>query len=1669
MDIHRCRFMPYNPQAINALAFSHPPSAGLAGRGVPTLRLAVGRANGDIEIWNPLRGAWVQETVLRGGKDRSIEGLAWTLDPPEDGPDGGSGSSSKLPGRLRLFSIGYSTTVTEWDLEQGRPLRHSSGNHGEIWCLAAQPRWQPTQRGKDGKWLPPAEGEFTGQNLAAGCADGSIVIFSTANEELSFLRLMRPSTKRARVLSVTFQNRHTIVAGYADSSIRLFDIRSGQLLRTISLGKGPNGGAKELLVWSVKCLPDGTIVSGDSAGEIRFWDGKNYALIQRLSGHLADVLDVAVSADGETVISGGADQRTVVYRKKDSEKGDKKARWAEVMHRRYHSHDVKAFAVYETRDISIAVSGGPDAAPVVLPLREFGKEHHRKLSSLPQIPQLSSSPSSRLVMSFWDREISIWRMLRGPTSANEATEGKRHRLVGKVLIQGEENITSAVLSSDGKILAVATISNVKVFAVRRRKGDERGVLRIQKLDIPPELAEEGARVLNISPDSRWLCVVRPNSDVYLARFEIPAVSTEKPQILPQLVKVNRVSRHTRHEKASHGTLGHYERTIRCVVFSDDSKILASGDLSGCVDTWVLKTRGMAGDSDDESDDDDDEQTAIDGERWCQSATESPIPRLKSGVVLMSFRPQGRRENEDRLMVLTSEHQLIEFEALDGKLSDWSRRNPKAYLPAEFRGVKDRAMGWVWDLFGNRERLWLYGTSWLWMFDLSKDFPSPEELESEAGNTNDQLVKASASQKRKRELLEEEERERKKPNSGAGDRIPHTQADISIGTKIRKITGNDDSQGVWVSLERERPRAAAAAADEEEEEDALEHDEAFATANEADMARLRRENPDVEATGTPQKQTPARHNRLLALIDKVEGTPSRKLDELDVFASPAPQPLIDLENAAAQANRQWWHTYKYRDILGIVPLSLLPQLDNAGHLSDDSVNSTHLEVAVVERPMWDVELPGRYIRCDSNSALDGRPFLTGVGARVPRHFSSIAAPSDPTSQWSDEGFVWSKEDVFPTLIGIRGQPQPGFVFHDACWQLLQRILHPHSVDVECLYDLCLSCPANHKGWLDWGHTYGELMERHPVGGYPWEDVYITGFVRRYLLSNKVSPLKFSKSTPLDAPEIRRALAECRVSGEPGKLEGICSISVAFRQAPDCFQNLPQEILEAIQMLLPSQSVANARLAARSFATLPLTQTFWASRFDWEQERGFCIEARHPSFSPASEQRRRDWKDLYERTALAGLPSGQQHNRMRVWRCLRDLASLLLECPLTEPGMRRALQPPHEIGIPDPNWRTVGGDFAPRTTTGAAAPAGMPCRVIYEQIVSVPSKVKSIAVSFRTFANTRYISGLRFVLDDDAQDLPMGYVVPSSEAWLCFDADGSDLTGLIVAVGPRGIKALRAVTSHGAMSAWAGSPDGLPQTVRLCMKDAIHTLKGCFDGFKMVSLSVPASMQPLFPSSTATTYSLRSMGLWYPTPPPTHLNLHDDCFAGCAPRSSSEYRPLVLVAFGGVQGSLLPHLDRLSVTVSKAAIVGVDFFYTQSSGLPCLQACLSTASQDESNKIPFSIDGPGGERLTGLHCDSSVDRGVTSLKVSTTYNRSFTFQPSAVPILKLPTDPFIPQRLKKASIPTGETLTGVYFMHDPRFGMLGLGPISEDLNRQVVAPSIEEEIWKLSASIFLQEGY
>ena len=340
---------------MNALAFSHASYAAISKKSPATpatLRLALGRPNGDIEIWNPSSGLWCQESILRGGKNRSIEGLAWVQDPEDVDKQG-----FRIPGRLRLFSIGYSTSVTEWDLAERKPSRHSGGNYGEIWCMAVQPR-SSVKTGKHVVTNGVLEPET--QSIAVGCADGAIVLLSTADLDLRFTKLVaRSSKKRARVLSLTFQNRSIVVAGHADSTIRVYDIRNGQQLRNMTLGAGPKGGPKETLVWAVRCSSDGFIISGDSTGTMCFWDSKTYALVQRIKAHDADILDVAVSADGQSVFSGGMDRRTVCYKRSGIDgKPEMHSRWAKVSHSRLHEHDVKAMAAYEGKTLSILASGG---------------------------------------------------------------------------------------------------------------------------------------------------------------------------------------------------------------------------------------------------------------------------------------------------------------------------------------------------------------------------------------------------------------------------------------------------------------------------------------------------------------------------------------------------------------------------------------------------------------------------------------------------------------------------------------------------------------------------------------------------------------------------------------------------------------------------------------------------------------------------------------------------------------------------------------------------------------------------------------------------------------------------------------------------------------------------------------------------------------------------------------------------------------------------------------------------------------------------------------------------------------------------------------------------------------------------------------------------------------
>lgn len=521
-------------------------------------------------------------------------------------------------------------------------------------------------------------------------------------------------------------------------------------------------------------------------------------------------------------------------------------------------------------------------------------------------------------------------------------------------MQGEESITSADLSSDGSILAVSTVAELKLFRLHHRSE----TLRVHKVEINRGVSRRAAKLLQFSPDSKWLATTGADDSVQLQRLLGNNKSRQIPNAWPKAVGLKRLRRDLAKAKNKDSSLGNYNRSISCLAFSTDSRILAVSDNSGFLDTWVLEgyedltqeddvEPGRVGSSlsSDDEDSEEDSPTVILGQHWIRNPAASLLVKLPAAPSVLSFRPsntqsasaQGNgntavhptRHNphphshdlphgEDRLFVITAKNQMYEFNVLSGKLSDWSRRNPTSSLPRAFRDLRDRAKGVLWDIGGRSERIWLYGVAWLWMFDLSKDLPvvGHELNELQAANG----INGDVSLKRKREN-EVSTSKHKRRDTGAGSKISETELGVGIGRKIRKLNGADVNGGEWISLDREQ-------------ESASDEEGSYVLADEHNSAlvKIRRGTGDVaQLLNGPADET-----------DASETDDTRLAKRGDDERPP------------------YWHTYKYRPILGIVPLGTETDDDDAAVDEEAGDNSpSGLEVALVERPLWEVDLPPQY--------------------------------------------------------------------------------------------------------------------------------------------------------------------------------------------------------------------------------------------------------------------------------------------------------------------------------------------------------------------------------------------------------------------------------------------------------------------------------------------------------------------------------------------------------------------------------------------------------------------------------------------------------------------------------------------------------------------------------------
>ena len=206
--------------------------------------------------------------------------------------------------------------------------RTINSNGGAIWSVSANPK---------------------STIIALGCEDGSVQLLSTEHDGLSHLR--RLGKIKSRLLSIAWgppipsdsrrsagiapesdessdDGNHDdlldgwLVTGCADSSIRKWDFAAGRVTNRLTTDKTRG---ERTLVWSVcvlgyvECTPqgsveitpyfrsDGTIVSGDSMGIVKFWDSKTCTQLSSFQAHSADVLCLCTSPVGLFVLGPNLD------------------------------------------------------------------------------------------------------------------------------------------------------------------------------------------------------------------------------------------------------------------------------------------------------------------------------------------------------------------------------------------------------------------------------------------------------------------------------------------------------------------------------------------------------------------------------------------------------------------------------------------------------------------------------------------------------------------------------------------------------------------------------------------------------------------------------------------------------------------------------------------------------------------------------------------------------------------------------------------------------------------------------------------------------------------------------------------------------------------------------------------------------------------------------------------------------------------------------------------------------------------------------------------------------------------------------------------------------------------------------------------------------------------
>lgn len=651
MDIHRCSFLDYTPDSITCCAFTH--ESNLDQITPKNFRLAIGRADGTIEIWNPhnSRSKWVLEVIIPGSKDTSIEGLVWS-----------SASDPSLP--PRLFSIGGSTILTEWDLTTGMPLKNYDCNAGVIWSIAINPAHD---------------------KIALGCEDGSVVVVNINGGPGVIEHEMILQRQKYRVLSLCWVENKMVIGGCADGRIRCWsysddvisddendvtdDVNNGhtkgRLVQTLRIDRAKG---EPSLIWSLLYLPKSNqFVSGDSTGSIKIWDLKHLVLQQSFQVHDADVLCLTKDASGEKFFSAGVDRK--IYSFNHTKVSKNNLKWINLSSRLLHGNDVRTMNCYQSKNLDFLVSGGIERIMHINSAVNFQSSESIKLPINPIVPNIITHEEKRLIIMYQKNEIKIWRLKTDHTK----------KLVAKLTLADPENITSVDISANGAYLIVTRLSVVKLFHLVE-ESENKIIIEKTPSDLLSTIGAKQAKFINNQD-----MVIIYTSENELTGYKFDQLSPSAP--FDDYQEPIDFDLPESSSNASSSTFPHISLYTH-IAIDEANSLVALAKYDGAIDILDINTNQAYN-----------------------------LVNLSYIPTCISF------SSKSTLLAVTLDRRIHEFDVLSKKQNGqiytaWSMRNANS-MPEQFISIPGYAFG-VFETLG---RFCTYGSNWFCFFDSNQDLPA----------------------------------------------------------------------------------------------------------------------------------------------------------------------------------------------------------------------------------------------------------------------------------------------------------------------------------------------------------------------------------------------------------------------------------------------------------------------------------------------------------------------------------------------------------------------------------------------------------------------------------------------------------------------------------------------------------------------------------------------------------------------------------------------------------------------------------------------------------------------------------------------------------------------------------------------------------------------------------